>query len=257
MKIITHYMDSVNVAKDVNCEDIAKMLTGRSCATLATVINKAAVEAAYAGKGHIEMEDFVTATLADVYKLTNRCNEIDRELQEAIAYHEAGHTVIQEVLMPDSTGMVSLSAQEGDIGGFSLRCKEGVCRVAHRILVLLGGKAAHEMTYGNVARGTSRDLAEAGDLMETVIKRMGSHGFAHMESPCRADSERSLSAWDHVVHAEMERYLYKAKEIIAENREFLDKLAAELLAKHTLLYSDIKRIRESCRITPAVVGDRY
>lgn len=57
-----------------------------------------------------------------------------------------------------------------------------------------------------------------------------------------------------MVAAELERYLFKAKEIVAENREFLEKVARELLEKHTLLFSDMKRIREGCVIVPAVVG---
>lgn len=60
------------------------MLTNRSCATLASVINAAAIEAAFAEKENIEMEDFVKATLTDVYGLENHCGEMSAEKQEKL-----------------------------------------------------------------------------------------------------------------------------------------------------------------------------
>ena len=51
-----------------------------------------------------------------------------------------------------------------------------------------------------------------------------------------------------------ERYLFKAKEILAQNREFLHVVARELLEKKTLLFSDMRRIREGVRLQPAMIG---
>ncbi len=253
VKIITHYMNGVKVSEGINYEDIAKMLTGRSCATLESVINTAAIEAAFEGKENIEMEDFVKATLTDVYGLENRCGELSIEKQEEIAYHEAGHAVIAEVLMPGYIGMVSLSSDMfSSMGGFVLRCKEPERR-AYEILISLGGKAASEMKYGKIASGTSSDLDNAIHHLLQSITRVGSAGCNHLEMP-NIDSDIYLSNREQVVYSELERYLFKAKEIIAQNREFLDKVAKELLEKQTLLYSDMKRIRESCTIAPAVVG---
>ena len=252
-KIIMHYMEGVKVAPDINYEDIAKMLTNRSCATLASVINAAAIEAAFAEKENIEMEDFVKATLTDVYGLENHCGEMSPEKREEIAYHEAGHAVLAEVLMPECIGMVSLSSKAySGLGGFVLRCKEPERR-AYEILVALGGKAACEMKYGRVGSGTGRDLERASDEVLRSITRVATLGLSHVELNSQ-DSEAYLYGRQQVVAAELERYLFKAKEIVAGNREFIDKVAKELIEKHTLLFSDMKRIRESCTIAPAVVG---
>lgn len=253
VKIITHYMSGVTTVKDINYEDIAKMLTGRSCATLESVINAAAIEAAYANKENIEMEDFVKATLCDVYGLENRCGEMSIERKEEIAYHEAGHTVIAEVLMPQCIGMVSLSTNiYTGIGGFTLRCKEFECH-AHEVLVSLGGKAACEMKYGKIAIGTGKDLSKASTHVLQNITQVASAGFSNIELYGTVP-EMYLYGRQQIVAAELERYMFKAREIIAENREFLNKTALELIEKHTLLYSDIRRIRESCTIVPTVVG---
>ena len=193
------------------------------------------------------------STGSDVYGLKNRCGELSIEKQEEIAYHEAGHAVIAEVLMPGYIGMVSLSSDMfSSMGGFVLRCKEPERR-AYEILISLGGKAASEMKYGKIASGTTSDLDNAINHLLQSIGRVGSSGFNHLEMP-DIDSNTYLSNREQVVYSELERYLFKAKEIIAQNREFLDKVAKELLEKQTLLYSDIKRIRESCTIAPAVVG---
>lgn len=252
-KIIMHYMEGVKVAPDINYEDIAKMLTKRSCATLASVINAAAIEAAFNEKENIEMEDFVKATLTDVYGLENHCGEMSPEKQEEIAYHEAGHAVLAEVLMPECIGMVSLSSKAySGMGGFVLRCKDPERR-AHEILVSLGGKAACEMKYGRVGNGTGRDLEKAASDVLQSISRVATLGLSNFEFNSQ-DSDAYLYGRQQVVAAELERYLFKAKEIVAENREFLEKVARELLEKHTLLFSDMKRIREDCVIVPAVVG---
>ena len=252
-KIIMHYMEGVKVAPDINYEDIAKMLTNRSCATLASVINAAAIEAAFAEKENIEMEDFVKATLTDVYGLENHCGEMSAEKREEIAYHEAGHAVIAEVLMPECIGMVSLSSKAcSGLGGFVLRCKEPERR-AYEILVSLGGKAACEMKYGRVGNGTGRDLERASDEVLQSISQVATLGLSNLDLNAQ-NSGAYLYGREQVVAAEMERYLFKAKEIVADNREFLDKVAKELFVKHTLLFSDMKRIRESCTIAPAVVG---
>jgi ATP-dependent Zn protease len=178
------------------------------------------------------MEDFVKATLTKVYGLENRCGEISAEKKEEIAYHEAGHAVIAEVLKAECMGMVSLSSNSlGDMGGFALRCKQ-LDRRAHEILVSLGGKAASEMKFGRLASGTSSDLESAIGHLVSSISSVASLGMNQLALPRVSDSENYLAGRENVVHAELERYMFKAKEIIAANREFLDKIAAELLEKH-------------------------
>ena len=138
------------------------------------------------------------------------------------------------------------------MGGFVLRCKEPERR-AYEILVSLGGKAACEMKYGRVGNGTGRDLERASDEVLQSISRVATLGLSNLDLNAQ-NSGAYLYGREQVVAAEMERYLFKAKEIVADNREFLDKVAKELFVKHTLLFSDMKRIRESCTIAPAVVG---
>ena len=62
-------------------------------------------------------------------------------------------------------------------------------------------------------------------------------------------SENLNSRSEAVVHAELERYFFKAKDILLKNKDFLENTVDALLEKETLLYSDVKALRESVVIT--------
>ena len=72
-------------------------------------------------------------------------------------------------------------------------------------------------------------------------------------SKCPASSENMNAKNEAVTHAELERYMLKARDILLKNKDFLEKAADALMEKETLLYSDIRRIRESTVITGAAV----
>ena len=192
------------------------------------------------------------ATLREAYGITEDCDEMSETEREETAYHEAGHALISEVIQPGSVGLLSLSSSRGsDKGGFMLRC-ENYERRAHLVLVALGGKAAREIKFGRVASGTVSDLQKAISHIYRSTTGVGAYGLSTIGGG--DESEALDSRQEIVVEAELERHLYKAREIVADNREFLDALAKELYDKRTLLFSDIRRIREACSIKPAVVA---
>ncbi len=251
-KIIRHYMSQKPLSEDMNYEDISKMLSGKTCAELESVINEAAINAGFERKSSIEMVHLIRATLKEAYGVTENCDELSPEKREEIAYHEAGHAVISEVITPGSVGIVSLSSNGGEsIGGFMSRCEE-FDRRAHRVLVALGGKAAAELKFGKVASGTASDLKKAIRDINISTSKIGSYGLMNITNLC---SSEALDARQEIISAaELERYMFKAKEILACNRDFLDALARALYDRETLLYSDIKAIRERFSIVPAVVA---
>ena len=251
-KIVRYYVGKKPIAEDVNMDDTSKMLAGKTCAELDSVINFAAISAAHDRCDRIEMRHLVEATLREAYGVTDRCEKLSPKEREEIAYHEAGHAVISDVIKEGSVGLVSIcSSPAVERGGFMLRCLD-FDRRPHEILISLGGKAASELKYGKVASGTMSDLSKACSHINTSIKRIGTYGLSNV---ClSSESSLLLSRGEIVAAAELERFLFKAKEILAENREFLDKLAAEICEKGTLLNSDVARIRATCTITPAVIG---
>ncbi len=250
--IVKYYIGKKPISDDVNMEDTAKMLAGKSCAELDCVINLAAISAAHERSEKIKMAHLVDATLREAYGVTDNCEELTPEEREEVAYHEAGHAVIADVIKEGCVGIVSIcSAPRADKGGFMLRCDD-LDRRAYEILVSLGGKAACEIKYGKVASGTKSDLVKACKNLDISTKHMGTYGVSNLGFGSETPEQDHRS--EIVVTAELERYLFKAKEILCDNREFLDKLAKELYEKETLLNSDVARIRATCTIKPAVVG---
>ena len=158
--------------------------------------------------------------------------------------------------MPGSVGLASVRSSGRDsTGGFVRICKEFTRRPYH-ILVSLAGKAAVELYYSETcASGCAEDIVRASDEIRTAISRSGTVGFGMIDVSTRQfpdNPENFLARNEAVVHAELERYMFKARDILLKNRDFLEKAAALLLEKDTLLYSDIRALRESVTITEVV-----
>lgn len=247
-KIIKHYLKGKRAAADVNLDDVAKMINYNSCAELETLINEAAVIAGYKRKPHIETEDITDAVLKAEYGAPDdtAAAESDTNLKR-IAYHEAGHLVMSELLCPGCVGLASVRKSKGTTAdGFVRQCKRMPAAADH-ILTSLAGKAATELVYGKCDTGCDIDIRQAADCIRKNISTIGSMGFGLVDVlnyEFSEYSQRMLSESEAVVHAELSRYMFKAKEILAKNGAFLKKSAELLLKKGVLLASDIEKLRE-------------
>ncbi len=251
IKIISHYLENKKVDDDINIDDISKMISYSSCAELETIMNEAAIIAGYKRKECIEMEDIVSAVLKMEYNSPDDYTKMTEAELKKIAFHEAGHLVMSEILCPGSIGLASVrTSGRNSVGGFVRRCKELPNAESH-ILVSLSGKAAVELNYGMCADGCESDIKRAFECIRYGISENGSMGFgmvdvANHRFPEASESLNSRN--ESIVQTELERYFYKAKEIILKNKEFLDTIVCALIEKETLLASDIKKIRENSSV---------
>ena len=256
-EIIKHYLKSKKVSSDVNLEDITMMISYSSCAELETILNEAAISAAFARHDSISMDDLTKAVLRMQYEAPDSYAKTSEEDLRKIALHEAGHLVVCEVLCPGSVGLASLTASGRDAtGGFIRRCKEFTRRPYH-VLVSLAGKAAVELYYSDTcASGCQSDINRAFKEIRTAISESGTCGFGMIDVATHRfpdTSENMNSRNEAVVHAELERYMLKVRDILLKNRMFLEKTTELLLKKETLLYSDIKELRESVSVVEVAV----
>ena len=251
-KIIEYYLSDKKLADDVNMDDLVKMMRYNSCAELETILNNAAVSAAYAGKEQIEMQDLVDSVLKNQYGAPEGAVKTDEEKREKIALHEAGHLVVSEVLSEGSVGLASLRGEDGISGGFVINCEKFSNR-HHSMLMGLGGKAAVELYFADsVAEGTTSDLADVALQIRRNIMDIGSSGLGLVEvcpSYKAEHSDEYIRGLELAIHIELERMLLKTREILLKNRAFLEKTKDMLLEKETLLASDIRKIRESVTVT--------
>ena len=248
-RIIEHYLAQKSLSDNVNTEDIANMISYNSCAELETIINEAAIYAAYDRKEKVEMEHLVKAVLMMKYKAPADYNKTPGEEERKTAAHEAGHLVVAEALKPGSVGLVSIRVTGNEHReGFIHVCKDIIGEAD--IMVSLAGKAAAEMLFPEeCAAGCTEDLERAAWNIRNYISKHAGAGLGTLDVSdvqFGENTENYSARNEAVVHAELERYMRMTRSLLYKNRAFLEKTVEELMSKETLLYSDIRRIRESC-----------
>ena len=195
------------------------------------------------------MDHIVNTVLREEYGVTNSVLKVEGIRLEEVAYHEAGHVVISEVLEPGGIGIASIrTCGKGNRGGFVSRCFRWR-KQENQILMSLAGKVAVEWKKGVVDSGAASDLDRAVRIIKRNIKERAVNGVGLLECERGYGDTSTELLWqqESVIHAELERGLLKCRKILVENQEFLEAIAKELLEKGTLLNSDIKRIRKNIK----------
>ena len=251
-EIIRYYLSNKKIGKDVDVASIARLLNGRSCADLETVINEAGVYAGYENKKLIDMNDFIRAYMRVAYNSPENLDNEQIKCIRSIAVHEAGHAVVGETLEPGSINLISVKKYHGNIGGItSFKNNDDYflnkdC-MENRVISLLAGKAATEVVLGKNDVGSNNDIHRAFDVVTRFVDDYCCYGFQYFEGVCtRNEGNDLLQSKQKLVSSEMEKYYQKAKTIIIENKELLDKLVEALIDKKVLVYNDIQTLKASC-----------
>ena len=247
-RIVAHYLSQRKYVADLDTKRIARLLNRRSCAELEMVINEAGVYAGYDGRTQIEMGDVLKAILRVVFEAPETTDANDTAL-ELIACHEAGHAVVAELLEPGSVDMVSVLSHGGEIGGItSLYQDENYFyskkQMENRVMCLLAGKAATEICYGTVDTGTISDLRRAFEIVHRFVDDYCSYGFDQFVID-RVASNEVLDRRDSRIAAEVARYYAQVKQMLTENRGFLNALIAKLTEEKTLLNDQLREILQA------------
>ncbi len=254
--IIAYYLSTKKVADDINMDDLTGMISYRSCAQLESILNDAAITAAYARKPCIGMDDLIRSVLRLEYDLPDDCDIESSEEVRKIALHEAGHLVVCEALSKGIVGMAALHKSGiSVIGGHVHLCKNLKSRM-HQALVSLAGKTAVELYFSDIGEsGCSSDMKTAYETIRDELSECGTHGLGLVDVATRrfpASSENLVARNEAVTQAELERLTVRARSILLLNREFLEAAQTALLEKGVLLRSDIQRIRDSVKVTEIV-----
>lgn len=264
--IVRHYLKDKELDQ-IDAEEVANLLEGSSCAQLEMIINDAGLYAGYDNRSVLTMDDIVRAF--SVIRFRNLCEErgeeesaiIDDDEARRIAYHEAGHVLVSEVLDKGSVNYVYYDncGVRCGITGYSLESanRSGYLFSAQEVIICrnLAGKAATEIIFGTPDIGCSGDVGSATDLLEDILGKNCIFGFDHFHDYMVGDFDRQRSR--SIVSYELARYLAIDRRIITQNRDFLDALANTLLEKHYLLRSDIKRIEDGFRLVKGDINDFF
>ncbi len=246
VEIVRHFLKQSNICGDVDVTSVAMMLNGETCATLENVINNAAIKAAYRRQDEVNMQNIVDSCLDLIFEAPESSLRLSEETLRRVAYHESAHAVISEILDPGSVSIVSIRKPDGEGYGFVryVRSDErddiDVMYNENIIKTSLAGKAASEIVFGETDLGVNADLHNAFKRAGYLVDNTCMYGFQNWIEDENSDfvGENRNRAMAMV----MERNYLEVKRLLAANRELLDRMAAELLQKTTLLYADVQRI---------------
>jgi cell division protease FtsH len=229
---------------------IARQTSGLTGADLANLCNEAAIVAGRARREFVTMSDFEAALERVVAGLQTR-RVITPEEKEVIAYHEAGHALVRELLPSvDRVHKISI-VPRGRALGYTmnlpdedryLRTKE---ELIDHLKVLFGGRIAEELVFGRVTTGAADDLRRVTELSRAMIEDygMGTQMIVRGDGSRSASlSEETLGKLDREQQALIDEAQWEARVLIVDNRALLDQLAAALLANETLDRQEVDRI---------------
>lgn len=246
-KIAEYYLSKKSFASNVDAEGVAEILGGESCAQIETVVNEAGIYAGFENKDEIDMDDMIKACIRVIYDAPEK-EDPEEEILERIAYHEAGHALVSELLSPGSVTLVSVRANHGKTGGFnSIMNSEDYWyskkKMENKVISLLAGKAATEIVFGCTDVGVTSDLHKAFDIVERFVDNYCSNGFDRwIQGRDSSVSNELLARRDMQMTVEMERFYMEAKRILVENREKLQLIANTLMSEKTIAGTRLRNI---------------
>ena len=250
------------LAPDVDLKDIANTTQGFTGADLENLLNEAALHAARKNKKEISMQD-VKDSFIRVALGTEKKSHIKTELERKItAYHEAGHAILFEK-MPDLSPVHTVSIIPiGMAGGYtmpvptekSFRFKRSM---EQEIVATFGGRVAEEMIFGDYTQGASKDIEQATNLTRNMVTRFGMsekmgpilYGEEDHEVFLGRDIGHSRNYGENVagqIDSEIRRIIdeayNKAKEVLEENRDGLERTAQLLLKKEKVSGDEFREV---------------
>ena len=181
-----------------------------------------------------------------IFHAPERSKKLSEGFLKKIAYHEAGHAIVSELLDPGSVSILSIRETNGGSYGFVryYRSDENEdCSAEYNeimIKVSLAGRAATEMVFGETDMGANGDLHNAFDKAEYLVDNQCMYGFQNWiqdwRDACAAENRNRAMAML------LEKNYLEVKKLLVEHRVLLDKMVAEALSKTTLVLTDIQKI---------------
>ena len=249
---------------------VARLTTGFTGADLANVMNEAALLSGRRHKnelGAAELEEAIDRTLSGPQRLTQVISARDKRV---IAYHEAGHAVVGWALaLGYDVHRISIVAR-GQSHGHTLsvptedRLLFTSTELSAQLAVLLAGRVAEEIVFGDPTTGAEDDLARATTLAERMVRDFGMSkavGLRSLTGGPRADGdgEPPSPAVSRQVDDEVGRLIDQAHaracSIVTEHRRHLDRLADRLIAAETLDKDEIDLLLAEVPRHPTVASE--
>lgn len=248
--ILRIHCQGIQLSSTVDLAEVARQTPGFSGADLANLANEAALQAARAGRAAVESVDFSAAV--DRVTLGSRHPSLrDPAERRLVAYHEAGHAVVA-TLTPgaDPVDKVTIVPHGRALGATRQLPEEDRHNYPRdlllgRLVVLMGGRAAEELVFGQPTTGAESDLREATRIARQMVgvwgmsSALGPVSFV-IDDLTRANpwhpeyAEATAHQLDDSVRALLEEARQRAVSVLTANRAALETLAGELLVREVV-----------------------
>jgi cell division protease FtsH len=261
VQILQVHVRKVKLASEVRLEEVAALTPGFTGADLANLVNEAALVATRRRAEAVTMSDFTMAFERIVAGLEKRNRLLNPKERRVVAYHELGHALVALTLpgvdpvhkvsiIPRGVGALGYTLQRPTEDRFLMSVEE----LENKMAVLLGGRGAEQLVFGEVSTGASDDLMKATDIARSMVTRYGMDGtlgqaayetergmFLGMpsEGGGRRFSEATAREIDVAVRERIDKVYQKTLAILRERRGELESLAAKLLEKETLTAEEL------------------
>jgi cell division protease FtsH len=263
--ILRIHARGVTLSPSVDLGIIAQRTPGFAGADLANIVNEAALLAARKERNAVEMSDFEEAIDRVVAGLEKKSRVLSEKERDIVAHHEMGHALVASsvasadpvhkvTIIPRGIAALGMTYQLPTEDRFLMTRSE----LEDRIAVLLGGRVAEELVYGEVSTGAHNDLERATDVARLMVTKYGMSdriglatygerspmflkGVASPWGGERDFSESTARAIDEEVRGILDRTHDRVRGILTSKKAMLMSAAAELKRTETLEGESLRR----------------
>ena len=259
--IIKVHAKDVLMDETVNLDEIGLATSGAVGSDLANMINEAAILAVRDGRKAVSQKDLFESVEVVVVGKEKKDRVLNKKERSIVSYHEVGHALIA-ALQKNSEPVQKITIVPRTMGalGYVMQFPEeetylkSKAELDDMIVGLFGGRAAEEIVFGDVTTGASNDIEKATAIAKAMVtqygmsEKFGLMGLSRQEDQyllgrtvmnCGDDTATEV---DNEVMLILKISYQKALEMLKENREVMDKLAAFLIEKETITGKEFMRI---------------
>jgi cell division protease FtsH len=255
--------------RKVNLEVIAKGTPGMVGADLANIVNEAALLAARKRKKVVDMDDFEDAIDKVMMGVQRKSMILSNEEKKVTAFHEAGHALVaSKTEGADPVHKVTIIPRGRALGltmQLPLDEKHGYTRnyIEGRLGIMMGGRAAEELIFGEMTTGAGNDLEQATKIARKMVCEWGMSDvlgpmtfgkkneeiFLGREIQSHRDySEVTARLIDEEIVRIVRKAQNSANKILNQDKPILNRIAEELLEHETIDERDLKRILDGKKV---------
>jgi cell division protease FtsH len=282
--ILRIHVKTVKIGDNVDLRVVAQRTAGFAGADLANLVNEAALLAARKDKTSVEMKDFDDAIDRIIAGLEKKRVMSDKE-RRIVAYHESGHAIVASVLPGlDPVHKISIVARGFGALGYTMQLPLEDRYLMTRqdlqgqLAVLLGGRSAEEIAFGEVSTGAQNDLQRATDIARAMVTEFGMsealgavnydghRGAKFLDTPFMNERGNHSEDTARKIDVEVKQILTdahnEARRVLRDRRDILDQLSILLLDKEVIEGDELRALlgavppKESGGTIPPVAVDQ-